>query len=77
MPEGNYTLDLTPAGDPDTVVASYIANLDGLGGAAAVVFASGFLTATSTLDSFGLYAALPSGDVVMLPPSSVPSEATS
>ncbi len=53
IPEGNYTLNITPAGDADTVVARCMANLDGLSDATAVVFASGFLTEALTLDSFG------------------------
>ncbi|MBD3366848.1 MAG: DUF4397 domain-containing protein [Candidatus Eisenbacteria bacterium] len=65
-----YQLDVTPGNDNDTVVASFMADLSGLGGGAAVVFASGFLTPDDNQDGagFGLFAALPTGDVVELPP---------
>ena len=74
VPENNYTLNITPAGMPNVIVASFAANLTGLGGAAAVVFASGFLTTPLALEAFGLYAALPDGSVVQLPPTSVPTQ---
>lgn len=63
------TLDVTPAGQPEVVVASFEANLSGLRGGAAVVFASGFLEpgANQNGKAFGLFAALPSGAVVELP----------
>ncbi|MBN1212838.1 MAG: DUF4397 domain-containing protein [candidate division Zixibacteria bacterium] len=64
----SYTLDITPAGDNGTVVASFQADLQGLKGGAAVVFASGFLVpADENQPAFGLYAALPNGQVVELP----------
>jgi len=64
-----YQLDVTPGNDNDTVVASFMADLSGLGGGAAVVFASGFLSPPDvpTRQAFGLFAALPTGDVIELP----------
>jgi hypothetical protein len=61
-----YVLDVTPAGDNSTVVASFDADLTGLGGGAGVVFASGFLNASQG-PAFGLFLALPDGTVVELP----------
>ena len=64
---GNWMLDVTPAGAPETIVASYEVDLSGLGGGAGVVFASGFLSPADNQngEAFGLFAALPDGTVVM------------
>lgn len=64
-----YKLQVTPAGDPHTVVAAFTADLRGLRGAAAVVFASGFLDSGANQNgaSFGLFAALADGSVIALP----------
>ncbi len=70
----DYVLDVTPAGVPGTVVASFRADLRGLAGGAGVVFASGFLDPAANQDgaAFGLFVALPNGSVVALPPAGAP-----
>lgn len=75
VPAGSYILDITPGNDNSTIVASFEADLSSLAGSAAVVFASGFLDPMMNQngESFGLFAALPSGTVVPLPATSVAS----
>ncbi|MBK8703921.1 MAG: DUF4397 domain-containing protein [Saprospiraceae bacterium] len=63
LPAAVYDLAIRPAGAPD-VVATFRADLSGLAGASAYVFASGLLQGTP---SFGLYAALANGTVIALP----------
>ena len=68
VPPASYILDVTPgAGTP--IVASFEADLSGLAGGSAVVFASGFLNPASNQNgpAFGLYAALANGTVVAFP----------
>ena len=62
----SYTLDITPAQDNNTIAATFEADLSGLAGGAAVVFASGFLTPADNQggQALGLFAALPNGVVV-------------
>jgi hypothetical protein len=69
VPTASYILDVTPGNDNSTIVASFEADLSGLGGGAAVVFASGFLdpSANQNGEAFGIFAALPTGDVVAFP----------
>lgn len=66
VPPASYILDVTPGSNNSTIVASFEADLSGLGGGAAVVFASGFLTPANNQNgpAFGIFAALPNGDVV-------------
>jgi len=68
VPAADYNLQVTLAGMPGEVVATYMAPLSGLGGGAAVVFASGYLS--GRLDGFGLFAALADGTVLELPDGS-------
>lgn len=72
VPPASYTLDVKPAaGSP--IVATFTANLSGLGGGSAVVFASGFLTPATNQNgpAFGLFAALANGTVLSFPSASV------
>lgn len=64
VPEADYILTVAPTGGE--IIAGFDAPLTGLGGAAAVVFASGFLGMDP---AFGLFAALPDGTVVPLTPN--------
>ncbi|MEL7120643.1 MAG: DUF4397 domain-containing protein, partial [Bacteroidota bacterium] len=59
VPGAQYTLDITPTGDNDNIVASYIANVTPLEGGAATVFASGLFTGGDP--SFAVWVALADG----------------
>jgi hypothetical protein len=69
VPAGAYTLNITPGADNNTVVAAYDADLTGLAGGVATVFASGFLTPDDDQNGAGftLMAALADGTVIELP----------
>ena len=61
VPAADYILTIAPSGGE--IIAGFEAPLSGLGGGAAVVFASGYLESTP---AFGLFAALPDGVVLPL-----------
>jgi len=69
VPAASYILDITPGDDNSKIVASFQADLSGLSGGAAVVFASGFLNPMQNQDgeSFGIFDALPNGTIVEFP----------
>jgi hypothetical protein len=69
VPPQMYLLDVYAAGT-ETLVATFDANLSGLAGGAAAVFASGFLSPDDDQNgaAFGIFAALPDGQVVEFPP---------
>ncbi|TXB63618.1 DUF4397 domain-containing protein, partial [Phaeodactylibacter luteus] len=61
VPAGSYRLNVTPAGDNNTIVAAYDADLSGLEGGAATVFATGLLGVAEGDEAFAVWAALPDG----------------
>lgn len=69
LPPSSYIIDVKDTSGTNAV-ASFMADLRSLGNQAAVVFASGFLNPAANANgaAFGLFAALPSGLVVALPP---------
>ena len=66
VPPGQYGVQITPGNNNNVVVAQFIANVSGLAGGAATVFASGFLTPSANQNgpAFGLFAALADGTVI-------------
>jgi hypothetical protein len=68
VPPAYYQLEVITE-DSALTYNTWIANVSTLGGSAAFVFASGFLTpsANNSGPAFGLYAALPNGTVIALP----------
>ena len=63
VPAADYVVGVAPTGGAS--IADFVAPLSDLGGNSAVVFASGFLSGDDP--AFGLFAALPNGDVLELP----------
>lgn len=68
VPANYYALEVLTA-DSSTLYDAWIANLSGLGGSGAFVFASGYIdsTANNNGKNFNLFAALPTGQVVAFP----------
>ena len=66
VPASTYTLNVTPGNDNSNVVRAYDADISGLNGGAATVFASGFLGSEEPEDEFGVWVALPDGQTFPL-----------
>lgn len=69
IPAADYTLSVTPTGAGNAgAVATFKAELAGLGGGAGIVLASGFLTPSANENgaAFGLLAVLPDGTAFLL-----------
>ena len=66
VPPTSYILNITPGNNNSSSVAKYVADLTGLGGGSATVFASGFFDPSMNQNGlpFGLFAALANGTVV-------------
>jgi hypothetical protein len=63
---GEYTLNVTPTGDNETVVRAYRADLSEVGGTAITAFASGFLAPGEGEPEFAVWAALADGTTFAL-----------
>jgi hypothetical protein len=63
VPAAAYTLDVTPGNNNSAIVATYLADLSGLAGGSAIIFASGFLDPSANQNgaAFGLWATLSDG----------------
>ncbi len=74
----SYTLDVSTADDPTNVVASFTADLSGLGGGAGIVVASGFLDGPGNPiargEGFALVLHLSDGSSAVLPAAALPTE---
>jgi hypothetical protein len=70
VPVGTYTLEVTPAGDGSTVLASFEADLAPFSGEAVTVLASGFFDPGANQDgpAFGVLIVAPDGEAVFLEP---------
>ena len=75
VPVGDYTLDITAHGSSESV-AAFSAPLASFGGLSGIVYASGFLSPTSTDSAFSLILTTPSGYTVQLPGVAVSDLAT-
>ena len=73
VPAADYVVGVAPTGGAS--IADFVAPLSDLGGNSAVVFASGFLSGDDP--AFGLFAALPNGDVLELPLNDIVIETAS
>jgi len=69
VPPGSYFLDVTPAEDNDTIVATFEADISALQGAYLTVLASGFLSPDNDQngEAFGLLAVFEDGSTALLP----------
>ena len=61
VPAAEYQLNVTPGDDNNTIAKAYNADLSGLEGGAATVFASGLFEETMTETAFGVWVALADG----------------
>ncbi|MCB0563596.1 MAG: DUF4397 domain-containing protein [Phaeodactylibacter sp.] len=66
VPASTYTLNVTPGNDNSNVVRAYDADISGLNGGAATVFASGFLGSEEPEDEFEVWVALADGQTFPL-----------
>lgn len=69
VPQALYTVDVTLPGDPSAVVATYDIDVNGLGGGAAFIAASGFLAPATNQNgpAFELLVVLPDGTAILAP----------
>lgn len=75
VPLNSYTIDVLPAGTEEPV-ASFTADVSGLGGATGIILASGFLAPGNNNDgeAFGLLLTLTDGTTLMLPTTATSNE---